>query len=679
MQIKKKRDVIAQLPTEKVSETGSPHEWLASGIFALLLCLASLYLQWPHIAIFCFGVYLVLRLNKLPPFLEKNGEKIFIVISMLIVIVGIVNRIVMIIEYRSLWHDEAAIAESILARNWAELLVPPLSNGQSAPVLYVIAVKAICLVYGTSENMLRLFSGLSYLGLLVLEWFFLKKVLKVDNIKTGLILALTAVMPCYIFYSNELKPYMSDAFFVVLALLLYAFYTQNKLSLVKLTFCYVLILGFCTPAIFFIGGVLVAEFLTSAFARDKKHAIHVLISGLSIAVIFGLYYYWWMLPALDFMNNYWNKSPDNSNQSLLEVFSITLVISSYFLYKKKKPSLIYLSGFYLLILVFCPPAVFFAGGILVAELFAAAFARDKKELVLISTHILSIAMIFGLYYLIRTQFVSESITNFWNNPQGKTRLIFEIKNIFSIELVRDYDSVLVYAFVPFALLGIYSLIKQRNKIAYSVALSMLFVVLASSIGKWPLNARLWLFLPAVVLLSSSAGFDFISKSNNIIIKRVVFCLFLGITLNWAYDSVISISERRVYLYREEANPLIQYVKDHIKDDEKLYVYSVAVPVVKFKNGYKTNKIGRTTQDNIIYGANRDEWTQNELGPELKSILQYPKVYLLFQHWHGRGINGIDAGLDVLQKYGTVTLVLNNAQTPLFYFKRYDNTDMQDQP
>jgi len=689
---------------KNISETKSSYEWLASGIFALLLCCASLYMQQPHVAIFCFGVYLVLRLNKLPPFfekygeiifviisasiiaamephiailclgvyfilslgklllLEKYGEKFFIIISALIIVaVGFVGRTILFIKYRSLWLDEALLAESIITRNWAELLTQPLSNGQSAPILYVVVIKAISSIYfGPSEISLRSFSLFSFLWLLVCEWFLLKEILKMDNIKTGFVLALTAVVPSYIYYSTELKPYMSDAFFVVLALLLYAFYTQNKLSLIKLTFLYVLILGFCTPAIFFIGGILVSEFLTQAFAKDKKHAIHIAISGVFILAVFGLYYYWWLALAVQDMDTYWNKSLD---KSLFEVFFIILAISLYFLYSQKKLPLIYLSIFYVLIIGFCPPVVFFAGGILIVELLAAAFAKNKKLFVSILIQVSSIAVIFGLYYLLRTTFVSESLSNFLNNPDGKTKFITEVKNIFSSTVVKGFDSTLIYALVPFALLGIYSLIKQRNKIAYSVVMSMIFVVLASSIGKWPLNPRLWMFLPAIVFLYSSVGFDFISKNNNIVIKRMVFCLFFGITLNYAYEG-LNIFKDGVYHEIEEVNPLIKYVKDNIKNDETFYVYSAAVPAVKFKNGYKSLKIGKSTRNNIIYGVNREEWAKNELGPELISVIESRKAYLLFSHHWMR----IDPGLSVLSQYGTVTLVKEFHTTPLFYFK-----------
>ena len=635
-------------------------------IFALLGCGMSLYMQQLPIAVFCFVVYFVLGVNKLPLFLEKHGDKIFIAISALIVCLSIATRIVMYTKYRSLWLDEAMLAESIVTRNWTELLTPPLSNNQSAPLLYVIAVKAVCSVLGYSEFSLRIFSFFSFIGLLVCEWVFLKKIIKLDNIKTAFVLIMTAVVPSFVYFSNELKPYMSDAFFVVLALLLYAFYTQNKISLAKLTVSYALILVFCTPAIFFIGGILMVEFLVATFARDKKHILYVSISGLSVVMLFGLYYYWWMLPVQGAMDSFWNKSQD---KSCFNAFFIVIVISLYFLYtlhSQKRLSLIVLTLLYMFMLMFCPPIIFFVGGILTRELFVAAFARNKKQVVSTFASLLSIATVFGLYYQARTSFVSETLNDFWNNTKGKTELITQVKSIFSPFSFPSLDSTLVFwVLLPLALLGIYSLIKQRNKVAYSVILSMFFACLASSIGKWPLIGRLWLFLPALVLIFSSIGYDLISKSNSIIFRKVIFCIFSVITVYYSMSCYnICKNSNGLYNVLEEVNPLIQYVKERIKKDEKLYVYPPARYALMFKNGYNNHRIGQTDKDNIIYGVNRDEWKSATRGAELDTIIKSRKAYILFQH-HNYQIN---PGLEVLQNHGTLIEVLNYQQTPLLYFK-----------
>jgi hypothetical protein len=682
----KKREVFeAKEDSEKcellASEESSGKLQNASAISALLCCVAALYMQHPYIAIFCFCVYFVLQLDKLPSFFEKHGEKIFIIVSALILCFGIATRILMFAKCRTLWNDEGWLAENIITRNWTELLASPLSNSQSAPVLYIVAVKAICSVLGYSEFSLRIFSFFSFLGLLVCEWILLRNALKIDNVKTAFALIITVVVPSYVYYSNELKPYMSDALFVVLTLLLYILYTQNKISFIKLTVFYVLILGFCTPVIFFIGGVLTTEFLTAAFARDKKHTLHILISGLFIVALFGLYYHLWMSPSLDAMYSYWPKHPD---KSFFNVIFIVMVISLYFFYTRMMLPLIILIPSYVLISVICPPTVVFVGGIIGCEFLVAVFAKNKKQIISILISMLSIAIIFGLYYLLRTSSVSEALNNFWNDPMGKTRFIAGIKSIFSLDI---FDCTLIWVFVPFALLGIYSLIKQKNKVAYSIVLSLLFVCLASSIGKWPLNGRLWMFLPAIVLVCSSVGFDLISKGNNIslrVLQRVAFCLFSTITVvyiiywlkQWPDNDMqtfspstkteVSLNQflrfKNMRTYTDDGNPLIRYVKEHIKDDEVLYVYPGAVATVKFKTGY-TRRIGQTDRDNIIYGVSW-EWDSDKPFADLDTIIKSRKVYLLFQHyWHG-----IIPGLNLLQQYGTFRAIWISYDTPLFYFE-----------
>jgi len=506
-------------------------------------------------AIICLGVYFVLQVKRLRSFFEKYGEKICIVALTAIIAVSILVRVVMYAKCRSLWLDEALLAESIASRNWSALFASSLSNDQSAPILYVAAVKTICSVLGYSEFSLRFFSFISFIGLLIGEFILLKKYLNFDGIKTAFVLTMTAVLPTYLYYSNESKPYMGDAFFVVLTILLYYLYTQKKLSLVTLTLFYMLILGFCSPSIFFVGGILTTEFLTAALAKNKKVMYSTLISGILILTVFYLYFRWWMSPALSFMTGYWDE-------------------------------------------------------------YAA-----------------------------------------------KRSVVMSISAIFSPGLISS--NALIWCLVPFALHGVYSLIKGKDKIAYSVVLSVLLAFLASFMGKWPLIGRLWLFLPAIVLTFSFVGLNFVLNGDKKIIDIAGFCLFSIITVYYSISSLEKVGDK-MYLDKQEVNPLILYVKEHIKNDEKLYVYSPAQYTLKFKNGYTTGKIGNSDRDNIIYGVTTDEWNDTSLGvgAELDTIIKSRKAYLLFQHHRA----GISPGLTVLQKYGTVTEVLNFHDTPLLYFE-----------
>jgi len=512
------------------------------------------------------------KFSFLPVFWEKHKkfvEKSFVYASIGIVLMSFIVIVIMYVKCRSLWLDEAMLAESIVSRSWPELLVPPLSNNQSAPVLYVIFVKLIGQIFGYSEFSLRILSLLAWIGLLIGEKIFLKRVLGCkSNIQIAFIVAVTALLPAYIWYSNELKPYVSDAFFAILSLLLYFYYTRSKIKLPALTGFYILILGFSSPAIFFIGGILSSEFLTVVFTKErKKEILFLLISGIVVVAVFGLYYYWWMLPVVEPMKEYWGK------------------------------------------------------------------ANNIQE---------------GIHN------ISRIFSPFVKGPRA------------GLGMGDATYSQFVWFFVPFALLGIFSFIKSKNRIAYSVVMSLFFAIFASAIGYWPVNGRLWLFLPAIVFVFTPAGLTYIHDK----IKHENITRLLEVFVFSAIIIILSINcprytGDRTYIGSQEINPLINYVQKNIRNNEKLYVYVSAQPAFKYKNGYAKTKIGNVVNDNIIYGKNREEWRENSLGDELSSILENEKTYLIFSH-HAYGING---GLATLQKYGKLTLVMNVHHTLLFYFER----------
>jgi len=490
--------------------------------------------------------------------MKINSKNIFILISIAIVAMSLIVRIIMYIKCRSLWSDEAALAENIVSRNWLELLATPLINNQSAPVLYIVAVKAIGSIFEYSEFSLRIFSFFAFMGLLICEMVFLKKIFNFNNYKIAFVVIMSALLPSYIWYSNELKPYMSDAFFVFLIMILYFYYTQGKIKLPVLTLLYILILGFSSPAIFFIGGTLLFEFISAVLNKNKKQMLYIAISGIAILVIFALYYHWWMQPVSEYMKIYWDN-------------------------------------------------------------------YDKNR-----------------------------------NIMGRIMLIF------SANKERSGYLFYVWFFVPFALLGIYSLCKSKNKIACSLALSLMFTFFASAIGKWPLNGRLWLFLPIIVFIFTPIGADIVldRAKNKKNMNAIGFSFLLALTLYLSVNC-LNFARHRMFFHRYEINPLISYVQKNIKDDEKLYVYKGAIFAFRYKNGYNSTKIGNGTDNNIIYGKDAEEWNADVLGNEVQSILENKKTYLLFQHH----FDEIEGGLIVLRKYGTLTEIMNVYNTPLYYFEK----------
>ena len=514
--------------------------------------------QYVGIGILSFG-FIVFHLTTNID-LEKH-KKIFALATIGIILMGIVIIITMQARVRSLWGDESSLAYSIVTRSWNNLLVPPLEHMQSAPILYVVFVKLLGFMFGYSEFSLRLFSFLAFIGLLICTKIFAKNSLCYDNHKTAFVVTMSAILPTFVWYSNEFKPYISDAFFVVLTLLCYFYYTQGKIRLPILSALYLVFFGFSTPLIFFVGGIFIYEFITSVVDKNKRKALFTFLSGLIILTISVLYYFWWHSPVLEGMQAFWGCSH-----------------------------------------------------------------ADGRDLII--------------------------------------RLLTLFRGM------NNIDASFLLLLFPIALTGVISLVKSKNKIAVSVLISLALVFSASLMGFWPLTGRLWLFLPAIVLIFTPSGIDFIRDKikRKKIIDLVSVSLFSAMVIYYSINTLGFIGNR-MYFWGQEINPLIHHVQNNIRYGEKLYVFPPARNTVQFRNGFSSKRIGDASVDNIIFGTNRSEWNDDALGDELRAIAEHERVYLLFQlQAHIR----IENGLNVLRNYGTITEVLNFHGTPLYFFERHFN-------
>jgi hypothetical protein len=201
---------------------------------------------------------------------------------------------------RILWWDEAALAESIIRRDFRSLLATPLANLQTAPALYLYAVKIIGVIFGYTETSLRVFSFLAFLGTLVVEGFLLKKAFQLNRVFVFFLIYITATFPVYMYYSNELKPYMSDVFFTLAVLLIYCLYSSGKLRLPIMTVFYCIILLFSSPALFFVASVFIVEFITNMIEKKWKTVGSIVTAGAITLVVFVIYYIFWLMPVAEY-------------------------------------------------------------------------------------------------------------------------------------------------------------------------------------------------------------------------------------------------------------------------------------------------------------------------------------------------------------------------------------------
>ena len=147
----------------------------------------------------------------LPPSL---GERRWpLILSVALLAVGVALRFYFYADRRSLWLDEVWLALNIVNRSLLGL-TRPLDFGQSAPVGFLWVERAAVVVGGVNELALRAFPLLTGCLLLVAIWLLARRML--GDAAAVLCLALAVFSPLLIYYSSEVKPYISDALFAVM-------------------------------------------------------------------------------------------------------------------------------------------------------------------------------------------------------------------------------------------------------------------------------------------------------------------------------------------------------------------------------------------------------------------------------------------------------------------------------
>jgi hypothetical protein len=126
----------------------------------------------------------------------------------MLVLAGTAVRLEQYLHNRSLWLDEAMMALNVLHRSFHGL-TEKLSYDLVAPIGWLWLEKLCQLALGKSELALRLVSLTASILVLVLAPWLAAQVLR----RWGqmLAVALIAFNPALIYYSTELKPYVSDA------------------------------------------------------------------------------------------------------------------------------------------------------------------------------------------------------------------------------------------------------------------------------------------------------------------------------------------------------------------------------------------------------------------------------------------------------------------------------------
>lgn len=255
---------------------------------------------------------------------ENVMKKTADLIGLCIALAGIFVSISMNFADRSLWLDEAMLAYSFSERDLGNLTKGIFEWEQSAPVLYLYLVKILTLIFGNTEFVLRSFSIACYIFVLFFSAYLAKRLFGVKY--PILLAAFLANMNFMLEYANQFKQYMAECVWVLLVLFVYDRYKEKALAWWKMMLFFMLFIWGANPACFFIGGVLLYEFLTGIFLveKSKKNSEmsecmksegwrlvkNSLLTGVGVGISFLTYYIYWLrgTATSSVMQDYWQNA-----------------------------------------------------------------------------------------------------------------------------------------------------------------------------------------------------------------------------------------------------------------------------------------------------------------------------------------------------------------------------------
>lgn len=541
---------------------------------------------------------------------EKWIHKAIALVFAFVAVVGIITSIQMNMVNRSLWLDEGHLSYSFSQRSIWKLWNGALERGQSAPLGWLYFEKLLTVAFGNTEFVLRLSSVLAYTGTILLLYYILRYFIGTSIVTGAAAAAFYANMPFALKYSNVFKPYCSDGFFVLLVIFLFCLHRNGQLKTWALILCWSVIIWFSNPACFFEGGLIIEESILILEARKWKHLKSVIIVTLCILASFIVYYFFWLkvTATSDYMQSYWK------GQNF--------------------------------------------------PLFARTIEDLKKA----------------------GNMVEELFRHF--SPFSTIMVVLTVLSLIVIGM-------------------------KRNQLSIGFLVCLLITCFASSINMFPVEDRMWFFFYPFIILVVFAGLYEISRMNvlssSILFGMIVGCEVLEVTHSLFFCLLLTVGiPFTVYIFRlekkkknagnlkkilllssisilvfsmtgikqyfnhpenvywsgEEINYELDYLKEHVKSEEMVYVFTQNVDAYQYKMGYDNHSIGGY-QDNVIYGTKHLN-DNIDCKDEIDSLLSHDKVWIVVAHFKYDWIGKL---IQTAQSSGSLELVSYEYETPLWYWCR----------
>lgn len=221
----------------------------------------------------------------------KNTDKIFNGIAFTLLVLGIGLRIIVYLQNRSLFLDEANLARNIVERNFLQFF-SNLDYDQYAPPLFLGLEKFIWHIFGSNELSLRLLSLIAGIAALCL-FYRLNQLLKWDWAVFGFLIFLFGFSVYFVRYATEVKQYSTDIL-LCLGLIYGVMQSKAQVFSTKMLIIWALIgamaIWFSMPVVFVLTAVGIYLGIKYWEQVGIQRAWYIIFPIIVWLISFGLYY-----------------------------------------------------------------------------------------------------------------------------------------------------------------------------------------------------------------------------------------------------------------------------------------------------------------------------------------------------------------------------------------------------
>jgi 4-amino-4-deoxy-L-arabinose transferase-like glycosyltransferase len=285
---------------------------------------------------------------------------------------------------------------------------------------------------------------------------------------------------------------------------------------------------------------------------------------------------------------------------------------------------------------FSYPSVFMLGTIGLVFLFVYLSKRQWTEVKNICVSLTLWGSSFILFYLFSLKAIggNSSVERYWvhsfmpSPPYSLSDQFWFIETFVKIFLNPGMIQQALLAAIAF-ILGGYAIFSE-NKPLFFMLLTPLFLTLtASAVHQYPFEGRLLLFYTPSVYLLVARGLVFLTGQSSRFHKFLG--VFFLIAILWApmMNAYASWAGRRT-VYREEIKPILNHIKTHMRQEDKIYVYYGADRAFDYyAEFYGFDK------DSYIKGiSSRDVW--EDYRADLARLKGQKRVWMIFAHVYSSG-------------------------------------------